>query len=69
MESAFVNVDRFGRVVLPKKLRGDAETFEVVKIDEELRLRPVPTLDEMFGSMKNIDLKKFAAQHEEDSRE
>jgi hypothetical protein len=48
-----LTIDKFGRVLLPKGIL----------------LKPVPSWDEVFGSCPNIDMKKFAKQHEEDSRE
>ncbi|MBI3588407.1 hypothetical protein HY995_02775 [Candidatus Micrarchaeota archaeon] len=67
MEAEFVSVDRFGRVLLPKKLRESFQTssFIAEKRGEELLFKPVPTFKEMFGSMPKLDLKKFAKQHQE----
>ncbi len=70
MENVFVTVDKFGRILLPKKVREEigAETFAVKVMPNELRLKTVHSLREMRGSMKNLDLKEFKHQHAEDSR-
>lgn len=66
--STVVSMDSVGRIVLPKFLRKLLKTnkFVVVFEDNEVRLKPILSWDEAFGSMKNLDLKKFRVQHEAD---
>jgi len=66
-----VKIDKFGRIHLPKAVRQEAgaEVFVVRAKHKEIRLSAVPTLDEMFGSMPEIDMVKFRKQREEDRRE
>ena len=68
--SVTVKVDGFGRILLPKALR---QLFKVkkftVKVEKRaLVLEPMETWREAWGSVPEIDMKKFAKQHEEDWR-
>lgn len=71
MDSIVVSMDKFGRILLPRKLRkqSGAQSFTVEANDSEIRLKPIPRLDEMFGSMPNLNLSKLRIQHEGDSNE
>ena len=66
-----LTIDKFGRVLLPKEIRGNFTSHKLVARKEKggILLKPVPSWDEVFGSCPNIDMKKFAKQHEEESRE
>ncbi len=63
-----VKLDRFGRILLPSSVRKLLRTkkFMVEIEEEEVKLRPIPEWEEMFGSMKKISISKFKKQHGED---
>ncbi len=71
MESVIVKMDRFGRVLLPKEVRNEvgADTFVVQTRPKEIRFKAIPTIEEAFGSMPWINMRKFKKQREEDRRE
>ena len=62
----FVNVDKNGRMVLPKRIRDEvhANCFNV-KVDDGERIVfiPVKSTDEMFGSMPRLDIEDFRKEH------
>jgi len=62
----FVNMDKAGRLVLPKKIRETvhANKFSVELVAEDrLVFTPVKSADEMFGSMPDLDVEGFRKQH------
>jgi len=62
----FVKMDRSGRLVLPKKFRDTFRTREFnvnLENNERIVLIPVKSTDEMFGSMRDLDLEGFAREH------
>lgn len=61
----FVEVDKQGRVVLPKKLREAAGStrFEVELEENRLVFVPVKKATEMFGTLKDFDMDKFRRNH------
>ncbi len=67
---ATINMDESGRMVLPKAMRGafQSRVFVAKLENRAITLKPIQTWDEAFGSLKRVDMKKFARQHEENSR-
>ncbi len=65
-----VVMDRFGRVLLPKKVRAaiTGNRFVAELKGHNLVLVPVPTLQEAAGKFK-VDFEKFKKQREEDKDE
>jgi len=63
---SFVNVDRHGRMVMPKPIRDavKAHRFSVKLEDgEKIVFIPVKSTDEMFGSMPGLDVEGFHKEH------
>jgi DNA-binding transcriptional regulator/RsmH inhibitor MraZ len=64
-----VTMDEFGRIRLPKALQNllktNKFTLESDAHAKEMKLKPVPTWDEMVGFIKNkIDLKDLVKDRE-----
>lgn len=66
-----VSMDEAGRLVIPKNLREAApsHSFVAEMVKEGILLRPLPALDALFGSLPNLNMKKFAQQHREDTHD
>lgn len=62
-----IKIDKFGRFLLPIEMRRDFNTDEFVatKENNKIVLNPVPTWEEMMGSIKRIDTKKFLKEKKE----
>ncbi len=61
----FVNVDKSGRMVVPKWIRKriHAKRFSVDVEDEKIILIPVKSTREMLGSMPDLNIKGFEREH------
>jgi bifunctional DNA-binding transcriptional regulator/antitoxin component of YhaV-PrlF toxin-antitoxin module len=70
MTENVVVVDRHGRVVIPKSIRKIFKTnrFEIGVKREKIELKPIKSLDELFGSLPELDLKRIRKEHEEEVR-
>ncbi len=68
-EKMFVELDKFGRVVIPKEIREEVncDKFEVVydRKNKDVHLFPVRDIREWKGKAKGI-LKDYLKEHEED---
>ncbi|MDI6640434.1 MAG: hypothetical protein QMC77_07335 [Methanocellales archaeon] len=69
-ERNVVVVDRHGRIVIPKRVRKIFKTnrFEIDVKKEKIELMPIKSLDELFGSLPELDLKQIKKEHEEEVR-
>ncbi|MCD5409927.1 MAG: AbrB/MazE/SpoVT family DNA-binding domain-containing protein [Methanocellales archaeon] len=58
-ERNVVVVDTHGRIVIPKRVRKVFKTnkFEIEVRNEKIELKPIKSLDELFGSLPELDLK------------
>ena len=65
-----VVMDAFGRVMLSKAVRKQfpARKFEVLVKKEEIRLKPIKTLDELFGTLPKISMVEFRKKHDEEAK-
>ncbi|ATZ60651.1 MAG: hypothetical protein BME93_00385 [Methanosarcinales archaeon Met12] len=63
-------VDTHGRIVIPKRVRKIFKTnrFEIGVKKEKIELKPIKSLDELFGSLPELDLKLIKREHEEEAR-
>jgi bifunctional DNA-binding transcriptional regulator/antitoxin component of YhaV-PrlF toxin-antitoxin module len=62
----FVNIDKAGRLVLPKRIRESVNTscFDVsVEGESRIVFTPVKSAKEMFGSMPDLDVEGFRKEH------
>lgn len=66
----FIFLDKFGRMVLPKRLREElgASAFSAEVKGRRLLLEPLLSLEELAGSVPELDRKKLLAEHEEEVR-
>lgn len=69
----YVELDKAGRVVIPKAIRNKIHGDKVLEIyyDEEhddIHLKPVKPIESFVGAFKGIK-KSYAKNHEEDWRE
>lgn len=66
----FVNIDKAGRMVLPKAIRDKFETntFEVATRKNEIILKPKKGLLGLFGKFPKIDVEKFRKEHKEEAK-
>jgi bifunctional DNA-binding transcriptional regulator/antitoxin component of YhaV-PrlF toxin-antitoxin module len=66
-----VNIDRFGKMFIPKRVRERlaATRFELEMEDENLILRPVRDPLEFFGALKGLDPSEVDRMREEDDRD
>jgi len=69
-EKNVVVVDEYGRIVIPKRVRKIFRTskFEIDVKEEKIELKPIKSLDELFGSLPELDLKWIKREHEEEVR-
>lgn len=69
-ERNVVIVDMHGRIVIPKRVRNIFKTnkFEIEVRNEKIELKPIKSLDELFGSLPELDLKLIRREHEEEVR-
>ncbi len=63
--SIMVNIDKNGRMVLPKAIRKKMKSskFAIDVEDEKIVFTPVKSIDDMLGSMPNLDLEGFRHEH------
>ncbi len=63
-----LKVDNFGRITLPKNIRNavNALEFEVLIENREIRLKPVPSWEEMKGAFPKLDMVSFKKEHDEE---
>ncbi len=68
MDGEIVEMDRVGRIVVPKRLRKAFKTFRffIQADDGELRLRPLKSWDELFGCLPNLDRRDLDELDRED---
>ncbi len=60
--------DNLGRLLIPKKVRDafNAKKFRLITKDEEMVLRPLKTLDDLFGALPKLSTKGIKEAHEDD---
>jgi len=70
VEKSVVVIDKQGRMVIPKNVRKIFKTskFEIDVKKEKIELKPIKSLDELFGSLPELDLKQIRKEHEEEVR-
>ncbi len=63
-----VTMDKFGRVLLPKKIRQEVKThtFILQSTGKVITLKAVPKLEDCIGMFPEINMAAFKKQHEED---
>ncbi|HIH20224.1 TPA: hypothetical protein HA244_03065 [Candidatus Micrarchaeota archaeon] len=63
-----VHIDKLGRMVLPAAIRKMFKTssFFLVAEGKEIKLKPVPSWEEMRGSIKGLDSKAFLKERHEE---
>ena len=63
-----VKIDRFGKIVIPKKIRKalSAEEFEINVEEGVVKLIPVKNPLELFGTLKDFDMSVLDEIHGED---
>jgi len=68
MPENIVVVDNQGRIVIPKSIRKSFKTrkFEIEAAGEKIELKPVKSLEELFGSLPLLDLKRIRKEHEKE---
>jgi bifunctional DNA-binding transcriptional regulator/antitoxin component of YhaV-PrlF toxin-antitoxin module len=61
-----IHMDTSGRIVLPKKIRRKFPTNRfLLKSDEEkIELRPMKSLEALFGALPDLDLRKIRREHD-----
>jgi bifunctional DNA-binding transcriptional regulator/antitoxin component of YhaV-PrlF toxin-antitoxin module len=61
-----ITMDSSGRIVVPKKIRQKFPTnrFLVNSDGEKIELKPMKSLDALFGAVPELDLKKIRKEHE-----
>ncbi len=67
--NVFVKLDKSSRLVLPKKIRETVNATEFnISVDDDKKIIfiPVKTTDEMFGSMPDLNLASFYAEHKKE---
>lgn len=70
-EDDIVTLDRHGRMVIPKPVRErfKTEKFELGIKGGKIVLKPVKGLDQLFGSLPELDLKRIRKEHEEEAKD
>lgn len=70
MEEVIV-MDSSGRIVVPKKIRRKFPTNRfIMKSDgEKIELKPMKSLDALFGAIPELDLRKIRKEHEKEVAE
>lgn len=68
MAKGIVVVDAHGRMVIPKSVRRIFKTnrFKIEAKKEKIELKPIKSLDELFGSLPELDLKRIRKEHFEE---
>lgn len=69
MDIGMVSMDSVGRVLIPKKARNafKSRRFLVQVEEDEIRLKPVKSWDDLFGSLKGLDRRKLERMRREDA--
>lgn len=69
MAENIVVVDAHGRIVIPKLVRRIFKTnrFRIEVKKEKIELKPIKSLDELFGSLPELDLKRIRKEHSEEA--
>ena len=70
----YLNIDKYGRIVLPKNVREEMETdgFEMTIEKKgnarEVRLRPTKKFSDLLGMFPDLDMKKIRKEHSEENK-
>lgn len=69
--SNIVIMDEFGRIMISKEIRKrfPARKFEIETGKGEIKLKPVKTLGELFGTLPKINMGEFRKKHEREARD
>ena len=61
-------LDKHGRVVIPNFIRKIFKTdrFEIDVKKDKIELKPIKNLDELFGSLPELDLRRIKKEHREE---
>jgi DNA-binding transcriptional regulator/RsmH inhibitor MraZ len=63
-----ISIDKKGRIVLPLWIRAKFKTRKVLlkSKDKVIVIEPVKNVDEIFGSLKGLDVKEFSKEHKKE---
>ena len=61
----FVNLDENGRMTLPSRIREKYNTRQFILEDRKsvVILKPVMSMNQLFGALPDIDIKKLKQEH------
>lgn len=61
----FIKLDEHGRMVLPSKIRRKygTEKFIIEDKNEEIVLKPVVSVEKLFGSLPDLDVERLKREH------
>ena len=65
---ATITMDKSGRIVLPMRVRKRFETsrFGLKVSKNKIELVPVKSLESLFGSFPDLDIKRIRREHEDE---
>ena len=62
----FITLDKNGRVTIPTKIRKKYKTkkFILKAKKNEVVLKPIMSIDQLFGALPDLDIEKLKEEHE-----
>jgi len=65
---ATITMDKSGRIVLPMRVRKKFKTsrFGLKVLENKIELVPVKSLEALFGSFPDLDIKRIRREHEDE---
>ena len=66
--SVVVKIDQFGKIFIPKKIRGQlpAQEFEIIVKDDVVKLIPIRHPSQLFGSLRSLNITAVDEIHGEE---
>lgn len=65
----FIILDKSGRATIPTRIRKKYRTRKFILEDrkKEVVLKPVMSIDQLFGSLPDLDIEKLKQEHEREA--